>query len=178
MSKCLTFVSAWALVLLVANGAYCQDVFNHKYWLGLGIGKSQFPSGMVALGYEFNNSPTLVTARYTFNGEVLPDNVPAIAIHEFGLLYGLKTGKFRFSTGVSGVWGTNRGKYLSSDPDPLINGSNIYEPIKYATIGLPAEIRFITSTKDLGIGVTGFGNLNAKRSFIGLNLSLYVGKMK
>jgi hypothetical protein len=162
----------------MANGAYCQNIFDHKYWLGLGIGKSQFPSGMMALGYEFINKPTLVTARYTFNGEIFSDNVPGIMVSEFGLLYGLKSGKFRFSTGLSGVWGINRGKYFGSYPDPLIYGTQIYEKIRYATIGLPAEIRFITSTNDVGIGVTGFGNLNAKRSFVGLNLSVYIGKMK
>ncbi|MBD2751296.1 hypothetical protein [Spirosoma validum] len=97
---------------------------------------------------------------------------------EFALMYGIKTGKFRLSTGVSNVWGRKRGKYLSAIGAPLFSAEHLYESVRYSTVGLPAEIRFITSTKDVGIGLTAFGNLNAKRSFVGLNLSLYVGKMK
>lgn len=178
MLKKLILCLTWWAFFFVSHQTYAQDSGKNKYWLGLGIGKSQFPSGMVALGYELESKPTLVIARYTFNGEILSDNLPGIKVSEFGLLYGLKTGKFSFSTGISGVWGTDRGDYIGVDPDPLIDGSRLYEPIRYTTIGLPAEIRFITSTKDLGIGITGFGNLNAKRSFVGLNLSLYIGKMK
>ncbi|RYE19821.1 MAG: hypothetical protein EOP45_12025 [Sphingobacteriaceae bacterium] len=178
MTKHFALCGAIALLCLTTTIGYSQKADRNNYWFGVGLGKSQFPSGMIALGYEFVNKPTLVTARYTFNGQILSNNVPGIMVSEFGLLYGLKSGKFRFSTGLSGVWGINRGKYLSSDPDPLINGTQIYEKIKYTTIGLPAEIRFITSTKDVGIGVTGFGNLNGKRSFVGLNLSFYIGQMK
>lgn len=178
MFRNLTFVYALAFVFIITNRAYSQNTSENRYWLGIGLGKSQFPSGMVAFGYDFNNKPTLITARYTFNGEILSDNLPGIKVSEFGMLYGLRTGKFSFSTGLSGVWGTNRGKYISSDPDPLISGSNIYESVKYTTIGVPAEIRFITSTNDVGIGVTGFGNINAKRSFFGINVSVYIGKMK
>lgn len=178
MIKFFTFNCAITLICLTVSIGYAQKSNLDNYWLGVGLGKSQFPSGMIALGYEFNNKPTLVTARYTFNGEILSENLPGIKVSELGLLYGLRTGKFRFSAGLSGVWGTDRGKYLRSDPDPLINGSQIYEKTRYVTIGLPAEIRFITSIKRLKIGVTGFGNLNAKRSFTALNLSFYVGRVR
>ncbi|WP_158600338.1 hypothetical protein [Fibrisoma montanum] len=178
MFKFLIFGCAWALVLLITNVACSQDASHDKYWFSAGAGKSQFPSGMLAVGYEFKNNPTHLVARYTINTQIFSDIQPNIRVSEIGLLYGIGMGKFRFSTGLSGVWGTNRGKYLYSDPDPLIYGSTYYEPVKYTTIGLPAEIRFITSSKDVGIGVTGFGNWNAKRSFVGLNLSVYVGRMK
>ncbi|RYE21198.1 MAG: hypothetical protein EOP45_09900 [Sphingobacteriaceae bacterium] len=164
--------------VLISHFSFAQRDHKNNYWLGVGLGKSQFPSGMMALGYEFSNRPTLIVARYTANSEILPDIRPAIRVDEFALLYGIRTGKFRFSTGLSGVWGRNRGQFLWADPDPLIYGSAQHETISYTTIGLPAEIRFITSNKDVGIGVTGFGNLNAKRSFAGINLSLYIGQMK
>ncbi|MFD2572100.1 hypothetical protein ACFSUS_15755 [Spirosoma soli] len=178
MLKYFTSCCVAVLVLLTASVAYSQKFYQNNYWLGVGLGKSQFPSGMMALGYEFTNKPTLLVARYVANGQVFSDIRPGISVNELGLLYGVKAGKFRFSTGLSGVWGVNRGKYLYSDPDPLIYGTTVYESIKYTTVGVPAEIRFITSTKDVGIGLTGFGNLNARRSFVGLNLSLYVGQMK
>jgi hypothetical protein len=168
-----------SLLFLSPGTARAQEKsYKGNYWFGLGLGKSQFPSGMMALGYEFTNRPTLIVARYVANGELFSDRQPGISVNELGLLYGIRTGKFRFSTGLSGVWGTYRGQLLSTDPDPLIYGTQYYERIDYKTVGIPAEIRFLTSTKDVGVGLTGFGNLNGKRSFVGLNLSVYLGKMK
>lgn len=174
------FAFHWTLVLLylTTTSGYSQKSNLDNYWLGVGLGKSQFPSGMIALGYEFTNKPTLLIARYTDNRELFSNNAPSIMAQEMALLYGIKTGKFRFSTGISNVWGRNRGKYLSVIGDPLLYGEHLYESVRYSTVGLPAEIRFITSTDDVGIGLTAFGNLNTKQSFVGLNLSLYVGKMK
>jgi hypothetical protein len=175
-----SFASFWALALLflTTTVGYSQKANQNNYWFGVGLGKSQFPSGMIAFGYEFTNKPTLLIARYTDNRELFSDNAPSIMAQEIALLYGVKTGKFRFSTGVSNIWGRNRGKYLSAIGEVFLYGEHWYESVRYSTVGLPAEVRFITSTKDVGIGLTAFGNLNAKRSFVGLNLSLYVGKMK
>ena len=178
MKKTFAFYGSLALLCLTTTIGYSQKASLGNYWLGVGLGKSQLPSGMIALGYEFSTKPTVLTARYTDNRELFPDYTPTIINQEIALLYGIKTGKFRFSTGISNVWGRNRGKYLFTDPKPFISGPDVHESIRYSTVGLPAEIRFITSLKSVGIGVTAFGNLNSKRSFVGLNLSLYVGKMK
>jgi hypothetical protein len=178
MLKHVTGCAILLFGLLVTNAAHAQKFYKNNYWLGVGLGKSQFPSGMMALGYEFTNRPTQLIARYVANGEIFSDHQPGVNVSELGLLYGLRVNKFRFSAGLSGVWGTNRGNFLYADSDPLLYGSQVYERIRYKTIGVPAEIRFITSTKDFGIGVTGFGNLNGERSFVGLNLSVYVGQMK
>ncbi|QDK81393.1 hypothetical protein EXU85_23400 [Spirosoma sp. KCTC 42546] len=178
MTKTFAFFWALALLFLTTTIGYSQKANQNNYWLGVGLGKSQYYSGMIALGYEFINRPTILITRYTDNRELFSNNAPGIMAQEIALMYGLKTGKFRFSTGISNVWGINRGKYLSAIGDPILYGEHLYESVRYSTVGLPAEIRFITSTKDVGIGLTAFGNLNAKRSFVGLNLSLYVGKMK
>ncbi len=174
------FFLGWAIIFigLASTIGYAQQSEQQKYWLSIGLGKTQFPSGMIAVGYEFANKPTVLTARYTDNRELFPDYSPSIMNQEVALLYGLKAGKFRFSTGISNVWGHNRGQYLFTDPKPFLNAAEVHESIRYSTVGLPAEIRFISSLKSVGIGLTAFGNLNAKRSFVGLNLSLYVGKMK
>lgn len=175
-----SFACYWALSLLCVTTTigYAQRTDRNNYWLGVGLGKGQYHSGMIALGYEFSNTPTLLIARYTDNRELFSANDPSIMAQEIALMYGIETGKFRFSTGVSNVWGRNRGKYLSAISDPFLYGEHLYESVRYSTVGLPAEVRFIISTKDVGIGLTAFGNLNARRSFLGLNLSLYVGKMK
>lgn len=178
MQKLLLFGGSWLLVLFISTTAYAQDASRPTYWISGGIGKSQFPSGMLALGYEFNQKPTLLTARYSVSGEILQPVEPGIRVCELGVLYGLKIGKFRFSTGLSTVWGNERGQYLFTEPDPLWGTGQHYEFVGYRTVGVPAEIRFITALKYVGIGVTGFGNWNARRSFAGINLSVYVGRLK
>lgn len=155
-----------------------QSTDQSKFWLSGGLGKSQFIHGMIAAGYEPRNRNSILISRYSVTGELIPALNPGLKTSELGLLYGLKSGKFSFAAGLSTVWGRFRGKYLYSDPDPLMGSGNYYELNDYRTIGLPAEIRFITSTKHVGIGITAFGNLNDKNSFAGLNLSFYAGRMK
>lgn len=176
----LSLVSIFLGLIYYPTLAQKKPQLYHKnnYWLGLGLGATHLPSGMGALGYEFTDRPTLITARYVDNRQVFSDNIPGVKIKEAALMYGIRTGKFRFSAGLSGVWGVKRGKYLFSDPDPLLYGTNYYESVRYTTVGIPGEIRFISSNEDVGIGVTAFGNLNGRQSFAGLNVSLYIGQMK
>lgn len=178
MKKRLAYYTCLLLFLLSSNITYAQVTLSDKFWLSGGVGRTQFPSAMIAAGYEPTNRQTVLIARFSVNGELLPNVGPGIKVSEIGLLYGIKVRSFRFSTGLSNVWGNNRGKYLYTDPDPLMGSGRYYEFLKYSTIGIPAEVRFITSLKHVGIGITGFGNLNSKNSFAGLNLSLYVGRMK
>ncbi len=178
MLRYLYFCCTSTLTLLTANVACSQKLPQDTYWLSGGVGKSHLPSAMAALGYEFSNKPTLLIARYSVNAEIMQAVEPGLKVSELGILYGLRVGKFRFSTGLSSVWGNDRGKYLYTDPDPLWGSGKYYEFVKYRTVGIPAEIRFITSSKYAGVGVTGFGNWSAKRSFAGLNVSLYLGRMK
>ncbi|MCK8495977.1 hypothetical protein M0L20_29195 [Spirosoma sp. RP8] len=49
------------------------------------------------------NKPTLVPASYSFNGQIHSDDVLGVMVSEFGLLYGLKSEKFRLLVGLSGV---------------------------------------------------------------------------
>ncbi|SFF31252.1 hypothetical protein [Spirosoma endophyticum] len=72
------FACAVALLYLTTTPGYAQQTRPGNYWLGVGLGKSQFPSGMIALGYEFANKPSLLTARYTDNRELFSKNAPGI----------------------------------------------------------------------------------------------------
>lgn len=166
------------LLLVTVTTAHSQTRSQDTYWLSAGVGKTQFPSVMFALGYEFGTKPTLLTARYSVSGELLQQVEPGIKVSELSVLYGLRVGKFRFSTGLSTVWGNERGQYLFTEPTPLWGTGEVYEFVGYRTIGIPGEIRFLTSLKYVGVGITGFGNWNARRSFAGINLSLYVGRLK
>lgn len=171
----LLLVSLWTSTGAIAQDSHSQDA---HYWLGLGLGKTKFPSGMVSLGYEPAHKNTLVAARYTLSAEILQPIEPGIRVNELGLLYGVKLGKFRLSTGISRVWGNNRGAYLSTDLDPLFGTGHRYAFLGYSTIGIPGEIRFLTSDKHVGFGITAYGNYNQKQSFAGLNVVMYLGKIK
>lgn len=180
MFKKLFIISALFSSFISVRNGYAQQKPKEYFWASAGIGTGTLGNLTLALGYEFKNKPTLLTARYAYNLEIYTnENVrPLHKVNDLGLLYGYKVGKFRFSTGLSGVWGVTRGKYLFEDTDPLIYGNQVYESVPYTTIGIPAEVRFIWSTRDLGIGLTAYGNLNAKRPYAGLNLSFYFGEMK
>ncbi|WP_345266156.1 hypothetical protein [Nibrella viscosa] len=94
----------WGLLfvsLLSVSGLYGQTVSPSRFWLSGGIGKTHLPSAMLAAGYEFSQIPTVLTARYSVSGELVPMVEPAIKVSEVGLLYGLRVGKFRLSAGLS-----------------------------------------------------------------------------
>ena len=157
--------------------SYGQTAEKPTFWLGAGLGKTQYISGMVAAGFEPRNTNRVLTARYSVAGELLPDYAPGIKMSEVSLLYGVRLWDLRLSAGLGTVWGVERGRYLASDPDPLVGTGQFYERKTYSTVGIPAEVRYITSlTNWFNVGVTAFGNLNGKRSFAGVNFSLYVGQ--
>ncbi len=155
-----------------------QSINDSKFWLSAGLGKSKFVHGMIAAGYQPKNNNPIIISRYSVTGEVVSYVEPGLKTSEFGLLYGLRKGKFSLAAGLSTIWGRFRGEYLRTAPTPLFGSGREYELIKYNTIGIPAELRYITSTRHAGIGITAFGNLNNKNSFAGLNVSVYVGRLK
>lgn len=132
---------------------------------------------MLATGFEPKNSKAVFIGRYSLMGELSPPAEPGIKESELGVLYGYKIGEFRFSAGLSRVWGRYRGSYLYTDPDPLFGSGRYYTPINYSRIGVPLEIRYLVSLKYFGVGVTGFANYCGNRSFVGINASLYLGYM-
>ncbi len=169
-----------ALLVLLGSQSISQgqNISDSKFWLSAGLGKSKFIHGMIAAGYQPESKSSIIISRYSVTGELVSFVEPGLKTSEFGLLYGLKRGKFSFASGLSTVWGRYRGKYVYTDIDPLFGSGQHYETINYKTVGVPAEIRYITSTRHAGIGITAFGNLNNKNSFAGLNVSVYVGRLK
>ncbi|GAB3269793.1 hypothetical protein GCM10027347_40040 [Larkinella harenae] len=162
----------------ITSKGLAQQTDNAAYWISPGLGWASFPSGMIALGYEPASNNKVIISRFSVSGEMMQNVEPGIKVKELGLLYGVKAGHFRFAAGLSAVWGNNRGQYISTDPDPLIGTGRRYDYLGYTTVGLPGEIRYLTALKNVGVGITAFGNLNTKRSIAGLNVSFYVGKLR
>ena len=159
----------------------CQAQENENdftFWISGGLGKADFPSGMFAMGYEPAGRRNVIAGRFCVSAEFFQSVEPNLFTHEVAMLYGYRAGHFRLSAGLAMVSGNVRGKYLYTDPDPLWGSGLTYESIGFKTIGIPAEVRYMATLKHIGIGLTAFGNLNDKRSFAGLNVSLYFGKLK
>ncbi|KAB7732427.1 hypothetical protein F5984_00230 [Rudanella paleaurantiibacter] len=174
-------VKALLIVLFVypiQHIVLAQQTIPTRFWVSPGLGKATYASGMLAVGFEPQNSQSALVGRYVVDAEFIPAVEPGIKTQELGLLYGRRVRKFLFAAGLSYIKGNFRGQYLYTDPDPLMGTGRVHEYVGYKTIGIPAEIRYMASLKQIGIGLTAFGNLNDKRSFGGLNLSLYFGKMK
>ncbi len=180
MTKRLLFLSALLAFFSLTKTVSAQEKTPEKYWLSVGAGSGKLANATIAFAYELRNKPTLITARYAYNMEIFTDQdvTPLNTVNDAGLLYGYKAGKFRFSAGLSYVFGTSRGKFLQQIEDPLMYGELLHERKSYKTVGIPAEIRFLTSTRDLGIGLTAYGNLNRERSHVGLNISFYLGNFR
>ena len=171
----------FAIGLLTNLGFFSCHAQNNqptRFWLSPGIGRANFPCVMVAAAVEPANTQSAIIGRFSVNGELIPPSEPGIKTGEWGVLYGRRVKNFLFSAGLSYVYGNYRGRYLYTDPDPFLTSGKVYEFVGYKTIGIPAEVRYMATLKHIGIGLTAFGNLNDKRSFAGLNVSLYFGKLK
>ena len=78
------------------------------------------------------------------------------------------------SSGISVVSGVKRGALLSSG---LL--SSKYEKQTFFTVGLPIEGQLLFMPSPLlGIGLYGFANINAKKSFIGILACAQIGKLR
>lgn len=163
---------------LVVTYSQAQHTASTRFWISPGIGRTTYPSIMLALAVEPANTKSTILGRFSLNGELIMHDTPGIRTGEWGLLYGRKLNNVLFSAGVAYLSGVSRGKYLYTDPNPYLSTGKVYEKINYQTIGMPVEVRYIAALKYVGIGLTAFGNLNNKRSFVGLNVSLYGGKIK
>ncbi len=174
----LNFLLVVGLFAVTSVSQAQTDLEKHIFWISPTVGKATFPSAMLSVGYEPATSQSVFVGRYTVNAELFPDEEPGIKLQELGLLYGRRIGNVRVVAGLASIWGNYRGAYIQTDPDPLTGNGREYEFVSYKTWGIPAEVRYMLTSKYVGIGLTAFGTLNQKRSFGGLGVSFYLGKMK
>jgi hypothetical protein len=81
---------------------------------------------------------------------------------------------FTFSAGLGYVGGRIRGAYI---PDESGWGG-LQKMKKLSNIGIPMEIQYIRTTSgNVGIGLSAFGNLNLVRPFGGIALNLHLGQL-
>jgi hypothetical protein len=93
---------------------------------------------------------------------------------EVGVMNGRSThvryGRVSAPGGLGVVWGEPRGLDWTSDPSPG-EAFNI--------LGVPLEIQWrFAPWSYLGVGLSGVGDVNPQTSFVGLLLSLHLGRVR
>ncbi len=155
-----------------------SDIVTQRYWINAGIGAAS--SGIAAdAGISVPIGPALLTLHVAYTEEFkLLGPAPAENAWDIGLMGGIfRENRFWFvsgSAGVSIVSVRRRGELQSS------SGwfSASYSSTVSTTVGIPAEVQlFWTPIEFLGIGLTGFGNLNPEKSYAGVMLMLRVGRL-
>ncbi len=118
------------------------------------------------LGYRLDHHELAGRLLYSFKAAAFQGNTRYLL--DAGLLYGfhpLPTYRvLALRTGLSGVW-------YAVDPVGAAPKRN-YDPV----LGLPVELALSAPVgSKLGIGVTAIGNLNGRRQYVGLVLTLTFG---
>jgi len=147
-----------------------------KYWLNFGIGKCYFgPTLKFGISYEYNQNifsfRYLKADEFRFSAGGYNFDEPPLKFYEIAVLYGYpyRTHNMTigFLAGIGYLNGIERGTHIQN---------RLYESIEISQLSLPLEIYFkIEPLKYFSLGVTGFGNINTKRSFFGAMIELSIG---
>lgn len=173
-------------IVVVENDKYLSNmatdevfVSNHtitKYWLNAGIGKCYFgPTIKLGISYEYNQNifsfRYLKADEFRFSTGGYNFEEPPLKFYEIAVLYGypyrIHNMTIGFLAGIGYINGIERGTLIQN---------RLYESIKISQLSLPIEAYLkIEPLKYFSLGITGFGNINAKRSFFGGMIELSIG---
>ena len=108
--------------------------------------------------------------EFRFNVDGVYDQ-PALSMKEIGLLYGRymfkASGQLSIAAGLGLLNGLDRGNQIDFHE---------YKKLEIHTLGLSFEGRFfLIFSKYSGIGIVLFGNLNPKKSFVGVMIEIHLG---
>ena len=173
---CTALACALVLLPLSANGMAAQvpEQRSDAFWVSAGVGRASV--GLASgLGLSYRSGPHLVSARLLGGGPVDPFGTrTGTDVGEISIMYG------RAGGGAVGVRSISAGVGLVSGEHRRRGGGFSPQVEEFGpTVGIPIEAQFIFSPiRFLGVGVTGFANLNAEASFAGALLSLHLGKLR
>lgn len=171
-------------VSLSAQTAVFNKMSDSRIWLGLGAVISNFENGGASGGFigdlNYASKGKLYKARCLYLKEVTiffsESMPPESKIWESGLLFGLISSKWKkrlsCAAGISYVGGT---KVLENYDE--VNSQDAIKDI--GTVGLPVEVQVLFSfDREVGAGVTVFGDFNSENSFGGITISITMGKLR
>ena len=189
MSKVMNIKIVLSFILLFSVSIYSQKetpvvVSDSRIWFGMGAVISNFENGGASGGFggdlNYASKGKLFKARCLYVKEVtifLSESMPPESkIWESGLLFGFISQKWKkrisCAAGISYVGGT---KVLDNYDE--VNSQDAIKDI--GTVGLPVEVQVLFSfDREVGAGVTVFGDLNSENSFGGITVSLIMGKLR
>jgi hypothetical protein len=189
MSKVMNIKIVLSFILLLSVPIFSQtETLNiapdSRIWVGTGAVISNFENGGASGGFggdlNFATGGKLYKARCMYVKEVtfilFEGEPPVSSLWESGLLFGLISPKWKkrlsIAAGISYVGGT---KVLENYDE--VNSQDAIKDI--STIGLPVEVQVLFSfDREVGAGLTVFGDLNSENSFGGITISLIMGKLR
>ena len=181
------------LAILASTSMFAQDPVDYQIsdsisvkdsteepsysWINLGVGTSLDYPVAFNIGLNYQLKKYMVTARFLITDELdLQHQSSSEFVWDAGILLGriFKNGfgLVSFSAGLSFVGGLKRGAYISFDE----TWGGYYQMEHRATLGIPLESHLVYMlSRNAGIGITAFGNLNLDKPFFGALLSLQLG---
>jgi len=164
-------VSVLLLSIPLHVGAQISPSSRSSWWASAGLGVGALNShgdpafaGRAALSYRFRHN--LLTVRSTVDARLFGDS-----FWDVGILYGRAKHGPRETTSFSVGVGAAGGE----------RGEGIFSNVTHqaTTIAIPIEMQvFWIPTSVFGIGVCGFANINHEESFVGVVLTVEVGKLR
>ena len=190
MSKVMNIKIVLSFILLLSVSMYSQTenpvvASDSRIWVGTGAVISNFENGGASGGFggdlNYATGGKLYKARCLYVKEVtfipFEGQPPEGSLLESGLLFGLISPKWKkrlsIAAGISYVGGTK----INEEYDDGLSSEYVKKDI--STVGIPVEAQVLFSfDREVGAGVTIFGDLNSENSFGGITISLIMGKLR
>jgi len=177
--KIVTLLTLCALALQAE--AQQANELTKKWWLSPTLGVVLEQRRMPAGGFTFNRNIgpfSSIAVRTVLGGELFNRRSPGLKFTDLGVLYGLSVKSFYLGAGLSWLRGVKRGVFLSGPQPSDLIAMNNYQKVKYSTVGIPYELRWIPlKSTTFGVGLSLNGNLSNQFSYTVIGLSIYGGKL-
>lgn len=152
-----------------------------KIWADAGLGLAENIGLVVNTSLNYQRNNLIFTGQYLKTDEWSGYLFPVENSEEVALMAGwanrYKYFTITLQTGPSLQSGMKRGEFISS-----FEGSGTYEyyePEPYKnTVGLSTQLQGFINLKYVGLGGKIFSSINKERSFWGLGINIFIGKLR
>lgn len=170
---------------LTSNIAFAQQksrfAQQHKIWADVGFGLAENIGLVVNTSLNYQRNRLIFTGQYLKTDEWSGYSFPVENSEEVALMAGWAN-RYKYFTialeaGPSLQSGMKRGKFINS-----FEGSGTYyyyesDPYKNA-VGLTTQLQGFINIKYVGLGGKIFSSINKERTFWGLGINIFVGKLR
>ena len=161
------------ILTLAISIADAQNSHRLRYWatVSSGVTLREFVFGSsFGAGVTFNPNDFIFSARYIRISSLKQSEIdyPFDRLNEFSILAGLSFDKGNMFYGISAGPGLVKGHF---------NGLRGNQAFTSVSLSLDAFTLY-RLTSSVGMGLTGFANLNKEQSYFGLWLSVHVGSFE